>query len=122
MIKISKNNLKSKNKPDYLKMANELLESVSKESDIETTNKGYVTNSYLRNILEISRKVDNIDEFFLRIGYMTAKNLSNEINENIDFYNKLKKMVYEKNFNMEMISELMEYTIMKFNVMKKLEG
>ncbi|MHA1343764.1 MAG: hypothetical protein ACTSQG_07250 [Promethearchaeota archaeon] len=122
MIKISKNKLISKNKPDYLKMANELLKSVSKETDFETTTKGYVTNSYLRNILDLSRKVDNIDEFFLRIGYMTAKNLSNEISENIDFYKNLKEMVDPQKFNMEMITELMEYTIMKFYVMKKLEG
>jgi len=122
VIKISKNKLISKNKPDYLKMANELLKSVSKETDFETTTKGYVTNSYLRNILDLSRKVDNIDEFFLRIGYMTAKNLSNEISENIDFYKNLKEMVDPQKFNMEMITELMEYTIMKFYVMKKLEG
>ncbi|MHA1380386.1 MAG: hypothetical protein ACTSRG_18630 [Candidatus Helarchaeota archaeon] len=108
---------------NLLKVAKELLSHVSRDTAEDIREKGYVTNSYLRNILDLSRRIKNQEEFILRFGYLTVKNQSNEVEENTRFYFKLKKYIETKPIeDMKTISELMEYVIMQFTVMKaKLE-
>ncbi|MHA1250296.1 MAG: hypothetical protein ACTSRP_09935 [Candidatus Helarchaeota archaeon] len=81
--------------------------------------RGYVTSNYLRNMLDLSRKLDDIDEFILRIGYMTAKNMGRRTHEIENFYSRLINYIKsEKIIDIKMISKILEYIIMHFTVRK----
>ncbi|MHA1309980.1 MAG: hypothetical protein ACTSQO_03540 [Candidatus Helarchaeota archaeon] len=85
----------------------------------DSNEKGYVTINYLRNILELSQKIKNFNEFKLRVGYMTVKNEGNRTNEIREFYTELMNYLIKNNINdMEKVSEIIEFIIMHFTIKK----
>lgn len=73
-----------------LQIACELLK------DIEVTDKeekGRVTKTFLRKVLELVNKHDSKKEFLLSLAYMVARNKKHDEDDLVKFYRRLKEQI-----------------------------
>jgi alanyl-tRNA synthetase len=66
--------------------------------DIDTTDKeekGRVTKSFLRKVLELVSKYDSKEEFLLSLAYMVARNKKYDEDDLVKFYRRLKEQIKE---------------------------
>ncbi len=73
-----------------LQIACELLK------DIETTDreeKGRVTKTFLRKVVELVDRYDNKEEFLLSVAYMVARNKKYDDDDLVKFYRRLKEQI-----------------------------
>ena len=64
--------------------------------DIETTDgeeKGRVTKSFLRKVLELVDRYDNKEEFLLSVAYIVARNKKYDEDDLVKFYRRLKEQI-----------------------------
>jgi len=101
---------------NYLKTVEQLLENIN----VKKEGKGMLSNSFLRKMLELSRKSTLKEEFLLRIGYTVARNTTGRDSDLEKFFFKFKRKI-KKIENMKEISKLIEYLVMKYTVSSKLD-
>ena len=93
-----------------LQIACELLK------DIEATDreeKGRVTKTFLRKVLELVDRYDSKEEFLLSLAYMVARNKKYDEDDLVKFYRRLKEQIkkLDKDNWKKELGEIMQNTV-----------
>jgi len=75
-----------------LQIACELLKDVETVRE-EKEEKGRVTKTFLRKVLELVDKYDSKEEFLLSLAYMVARNKKYDEDDLVKFYRRLKDQI-----------------------------
>ena len=89
------------------------IDAVEREGD-----RGKVTKSFLRKVVELIEKCDTKEEFLLSVAYMVARNKKYDEDDLVKFYRRLKEQIKklgEDNWKKE-LREIMQNTIKLYYV------
>ncbi|MEQ9715150.1 MAG: hypothetical protein ABGF52_06395 [Candidatus Asgardarchaeum sp.] len=107
-----------KSKSDLINLARRILRNVEcvkrEESDA-------VSSSFVRKVLEISQKVDSIEEFKLYVGYFVSKNAKSPDSGLYTFQHNLENALKQIKYDLNTLRTLIEYVVMLHTIKAKEE-